>query len=611
MLNPKPSLTPHRAKSDRRLGEILQDRQKISAEALHAALKSRARAAVPLGTALAREGVVSQAAVSDALAEQSGMVRVDLDRHPPLPRLSADLDPRDLLRLGALPWRRVAGRIVCVVADPQTAESVRRLLETRDQGVTIALAERTQIEAHIARLHRPALVQAARDRCPEDLSCRTWASQAWKIRPWALLACLASVIASFPSAFILGLMAWVVTFNAATTALRLYALFVSAPRRRKVVAPARKAVTSRQPVISVLVPLYQEDLTLRHLLEAIGQSTYPKALMDIVFVLEEDDIATPLALAQIGLPPWARVVTVPDDTLKTKPRAMNYALDFCRGSIVGIYDAEDRPEPEQLAKIAEHLASAPPEVGAVQGYLDFYNARQNWLARCFTIEYAIWFRVLLRGLQALRAPIPLGGTTVFFRRDVLEAVGAWDAHNVTEDADLGFRLARFGYRTEMVATTTMEEANCDPRAWVPQRSRWLKGYAMTWATHMRRPRALLADLGWGGFLTFQILLLGGLTAYLAAPVFWVLWLGWLGVEMAVFQAAHPLVWMGVFGSLLLGQVVMLLVALRAVAARPRVHLLPWVMTLPLYWPLGALAAYRAVTEMFTKPFHWAKTKHGL
>ncbi len=599
----------------RRLGEILRERHHLSNGVLRAALGMRARTAVPVGTVLTREGAISTAELTDALAEQSGLVAINLERHAPVAALSVQLDPTMLLKLGALPWRRVAGRVVCVLFDPRSIQDIRTALEPIFGEISFALAQRAQIEAQIARIHRATLVERARNRCPESLSCRRWAEGAWRCRPWAVLFCALALLGSFPALIILGLLAWITVFNALTTAMRAVALVDSfRPSVAPITAPpgvVRLSPKVGQPVVSLLIPLYHEDLTLRHLIDSLARSTYPKALMDVVFILEEDDIATPLALAQIGLPPWARVLTVPDDTLKTKPRAMNYALDFCQGSVIGIYDAEDRPEPDQLSKVVDHLSHAAPEVGCVQGYLDFYNSRQNWLARCFTIEYAIWFRVLLRGVQRLGVPIPLGGTTVFFRRTALEAVGAWDAHNVTEDADLGMRLARFGYRTEMVATTTMEEANCDPRAWIPQRARWLKGYAMTWGAHMRRPLALWRDLGHAGFLGFQVLLLGGLTAYLASPLFWVLWLSWWGLDMTVFDAAPPAFWGIFFGSMVIGQTVMILVALRATCARARRHLVPWVVVLPFYWPLGALAAYRAVTDLFTRPFHWAKTTHGL
>ena len=302
---------------------------------------------------------------------------------------------------------------------------------------------------------------------------------------------------------------------------------------------------------------------------------------------------------------------MPPDTLRTKPKAMNYALPFCRGDIVWVYDAEDRPDPGQIRAVVQHLQSAPPEVACVQGYLDFYNSGENWLARCFTLEYAIWFRVVLLGVQRLGLPIPLGGTSVFFRRGVLEQLGGWDAHNVTEDADLGMRLARFGYRCEMIPSTTWEEANCRVRPWIRQRSRWLKGYAVTWATHMRRPRALWRDLGPAGFFGFQTLFLGAITSYLALPLFWAAGAAGAGLGLPIWQGVPGwLVW-GFAASMLLGQAVMLVAAVVAARDAGRPGLLPWVVALPFYWPLGAVAAWRAMGEVFTRPSFWHKTEHGI
>ena len=248
----------------------------------------------------------------------------------------------------------------------------------------------------------------------------------------------------------------------------------------------------------------------------------------------------------------------------------------------------------------------------MQARLDFYNPRQNWLTRCFAMEYAVWFAVLLPGMTRLGLPIPLGGTSVFFRREALEEVGGWDAHNVTEDADLGMRLARHGYRCEMIDSTTYEEANCQTRNWILQRSRWLKGYAITWLTHIQHPRALLADLGPKGFLTFQALFLGAMTSYLALPLFWgLLVLGLFGIGATGWMGLSGPVWTMFWISLPLGQLVMITAIAIAVRAPPKTRLIPWIVTLPLYWPLGALAAYRALLELFFNPFHWHKTEHGL
>jgi cellulose synthase/poly-beta-1,6-N-acetylglucosamine synthase-like glycosyltransferase len=290
---------------------------------------------------------------------------------------------------------------------------------------------------------------------------------------------------------------------------------------------------------------------------------------------------------------------------------MNYALAFCEGEIVGVYDAEDRPDPAQIRAVVRRLRDAPPEVACVQGHLDFYNAERNWLARCFTLEYAIWFRVILHGVERLGIPIPLGGTTVFFRRKVLEEIGAWDAHNVTEDADLGMRLARFGYRCEMLDSTTWEEANFRALPWIKQRSRWLKGYAITWASHMRDPVALWRDLGARGFLGFQVLFLGAITSYLAMPLFWAIWAAAFGFGLAFWSSFPPVLMWGFIASMVLGQGVMLATAVVAARDSGRPGLLPWVLTLPFYWPLGAVAAWRAVAEIFYAPFLWHKTEHGV
>ena len=304
------------------------------------------------------------------------------------------------------------------------------------------------------------------------------------------------------------------------------------------------------------------------------------------------------------------VTLVPDSRLRTKPRALNYALDFCRGSIVGIYDAEDAPEPDQIRRMVARFQASAPDVACLQGILDFYNARMNWLSRCFAIEYAVWFRMILPGFERLRLPVPLGGTTLFFRRDVLEEIGGWDAHNVTEDADLGMRLARHGYRCEFVPSVTYEEANCRPWAWVRQRSRWLKGFAMTWATHMRRPGRLWSDLGPRGFAGFQVLFLGTLAAVLTAPFLWSFWLLSF-TDTVPFLAQLPLSALIALGTLfVVSELVGLAIALVATAGPRHRFLMPWVPSLHLYFPLGAIAAWKAVYEIIARPFFWDKTDHG-
>jgi glycosyltransferase XagB len=306
-----------------------------------------------------------------------------------------------------------------------------------------------------------------------------------------------------------------------------------------------------------------------------------------------------------------RVIVVPQGEVKTKPRALNHAFDYARGAIIGVYDAEDAPDAAQLRAVVAQFQRSAPEVACLQGVLDYYNPRTNWLSRCFTIEYASWFRLILPGIAHMGLVVPLGGTTLFFRRDVLEKLGGWDAHNVTEDADLGIRLARHGYRTELVHTVTEEEANCRVVPWIKQRSRWIKGYMMTWAVHMRSPRQLWRQLGPKAFIGFQVMFLGSIAQALLAPLL-------LSLSVVLVGLPHPLhsalpsaaLWTtaAVFVLSELANLIVGIVALR----RTRHNLsLWWVPTMKLYYPLASLAAYKALFELVVRPFYWDKTTHGI
>ncbi len=153
------------------------------------------------------------------------------------------------------------------------------------------------------------------------------------------------------------------------------------------------------------------------------------------------------ALRKHDLPPHFEVIVVPQGSPQTKPRALNYALQFCRGSLLTIYDAEDIPEPNQLREVARKFSGAGEKLACLQAQLSFYNPNENWLTRQFTAEYATLFGLILPALAAHNLPLPLGGTSNHFRTRNLRQIGGWDPYNVTEDADLGLRLARLGYRT--------------------------------------------------------------------------------------------------------------------------------------------------------------------
>lgn len=331
-------------------------------------------------------------------------------------------------------------------------------------------------------------------------------------------------------------------------------------------------------------------------------------------MLERDDPDTLRAIARERPPPQFDVVIAPPAGPRTKPKALNAALLTARGQYVVVYDAEDRPAPDQLLRALDAFAAEDETLACVQARLTIDNLSKNWLVRSFLAEYAGQFDVLMPALARLHLPLLLGGSSNHFRSEVLREIGGWDAYNVTEDADLGVRLARFGYRATVIASTTCEEAPDRLRPWLYQRTRWFKGWIQTWRVHMRAPHRLLAELGPLGFAAFHLTLGGSLLAALIYPWFLAQCLSalyevWRGAPDApAADLGILLLHVGaICGGLLASGTLVLCGLLRRRAVQHA-----WVLlTMPVHWCLLSWAAWRAVIQVVTDPHSWEKTEHGL
>ncbi|MCB1341010.1 MAG: glycosyltransferase [Pseudooceanicola sp.] len=570
----------------------------------------------PLGEILVAEGFAPAARVQEALAEQFGILSVDPVAIPPTVQLASFRPPDFWLVAKAVPWRRQGRVLFIATARPEEFDDLRQQLANIPLRLVPVLASRDAIETAIAAQSSTTLALAAETRLPLALSSRRWGLTH---RLGVVLAVVLSAawLAISPAVALtaLGAAAALATLLFATLRVAALAVWLLTPSPRPVAIPPPKVASGkaqRRPKISILVPLFRETEIAGALVRRLCRLTYPKPLLDVLLVLEAQDNVTRKTLERTVLPPWMRVITVPGYSgLTTKPRAMNYALDFCQGEIIGVWDAEDAPAADQLERVAERFADAPPEVACLQGVLDFYNPRTNWIARCFSIEYSAWFRVIMPALDRLRLVLPLGGTTLFFRRGPLEELFRWDAHNVTEDADLGMRLCRGGWRTEMLDSTTYEEANCRPWPWIKQRSRWLKGFMMTYLVHMASPWRLWRDLGTWRFLSFQAFFIGTVGQFILAPVLWSYWLILLGLPHPS-QAVLGDRYFMLAGALIFAvELVSVLVAGIGARRAERGFLIPWVVTMPFYYAMGGIAGLKAITELIVAPQYWDKTQHGV
>jgi hypothetical protein len=393
---------------------------------------------------------------------------------------------------------------------------------------------------------------------------------------------------------------------------RLLLTLVGLMRRRITEEQIEALRDDELPRYSILVPVYKEPNVVANLLRALGDLDYPHEKLDVLILMEEDDVET-IAQAQATRPPaYFRFVLVPDSKPRTKPKACNYGLNFCRGEYVTIYDAEDIPEPDQLRKAVAAFHRGEENLICVQSALNYYNAPENYLTRMFTLEYTYWFDYLLPGLDRLRLPIPLGGTSNHFRMDWLRHLGAWDPFNVTEDADLGIRISANGFTVGVINSTTYEEANKEVGNWIRQRSRWIKGYMQTWLVHNRNPIALVRHIGLWRMLGFEMLVGGTVWVFLINPIMWIMFAIWFMFEpnwmRELFQGR---VWDLAFFSLVFGNGAAMIMNFLAALRRGQFQLSIFSLTNPFYWVLHSIAAYMALWQLIRKPFYWEKTNHGL
>jgi cellulose synthase/poly-beta-1,6-N-acetylglucosamine synthase-like glycosyltransferase len=539
----------------------------------------------------------------------------------------------------------------------------------------------------------------------------------------------------------------------AVIAFRLVSVLLAMVRtsEQKVTSDEIKALTDEElPVYTVLVPMYKEPEVAQKIARTVTHLDYPVDKLDVKLLLEEDDLPTRNKVNEVldSLPKCVEVIiapSVPKGEPRTKPRACNWGLEKARGKYLVIYDAEDEPERDQLKKAVVAFRrleqGGKQNVVCLQAKLNYFNAHQNSLTRFFTLEYTSWFDLFLPGLHAVRTPIPLGGTSNHFRTDLLQKLGGWDPFNVTEDCDLGMRMARNGYATEVLDSTTWEEANSEVRNWIGQRSRWIKGYFQTHLVHTRdaylppmilgavffalycllsgdlerhpdlrvciivfqwlcvllgaaslasglfslarRARQKLSgggpgQLTWWQALTFRATV-GGLSAMLllnmifwlmtgayllrepiaaalpkpiariqvdrtttlrealrgwklyytnvtderyANVTFWNTMGGWakgrlpwsqvkehmaaIDTWSLVSQLFYPVALM-----LFVANFVFILLGLVSCHKRSLWTLFPYALLVPLYWVLISIAAYKGFYQLFTNPYYWVKTQHGL
>jgi cellulose synthase/poly-beta-1,6-N-acetylglucosamine synthase-like glycosyltransferase len=604
--------------SDRALGDLLVARNIIALHQLDEAVHLAETWNVRLTDAILSRAWTPPDDLYRGIAFHFDLAFVDLIGDPPERTLLRAADTEFYAHRLTMPWRMRDGRLVIATAEPGP-ETVLLARQRWGPSIDFVVVSKFGVVWAIQTAFENALSHRAVYELAEldpAMSARTVFTSAQIAVGLALLSITLAGLAFAPLATLIALNVVMGLFYLGNFVFK--GILVSAGGGRSterdisIEIAARALRDDELPVFTVLVPMFREPEMLPQLADALRRLDYPLGKLDIKLVLEAEDTETIRVAQTLGLEGVFEIIRVPASKPQTKPKACNFALRFARGEYLVIYDAEDRPEPDQLRKVVETFRRSPANTACLQCRLNYYNASENWLTRMFTLDYSLWFDLVLPGLERLNIPIPLGGTSNHFKTAVLRELHAWDPFNVTEDADLGIRLTQKGYRVGVVDSTTYEEASCRAGQWLRQRSRWLKGYMQTFLVHTRRPLHMLRTTGLLGFVGFVFFIGGTVLSGILNPIFWMLYIAWL---IAASVGADPLfpqilLFLSLF-NLLAGNGAFIFLSMIAPVRRGWLDLIPYSLTVFGYWVMISIAAYQALWQLIRRPFYWEKTQHGL
>jgi cellulose synthase/poly-beta-1,6-N-acetylglucosamine synthase-like glycosyltransferase len=609
--------TPEARRARMQMAQMLTRSGLVTDDQLQRAMLEYSRTGDPLGDILVAHESISEDVLVAALSEIHQMQRVGLSEFEPDLEVARRLPEPIARTLQVVPVAATDDLVLLAVPRPLDAEASAAVEEALGSPFRQLLANRTELDQLLQRVHSAGYAEISTHAMMElrpDESAHVVVSGGQK----ATLVCAMMVVVIcgviWPMSTLIGLVG-VCSFLYLVVSVYKFRLTLRAlgtHLETDVTDDEIAALDERTlPIYTILVPLYKEAAIVPRLVRDLNALDYPRTRLDVKLLCEEEDRETIDTILALQLPPHFHLVIVPDSQPKTKPKACNYGLQLSTGHFCVIFDAEDRPDPDQLKKAVIAFGAVAKNVVCVQAKLNHFNQDQNMLTAWFANEYSMHFELVLPAMGAAGSPIPLGGTSNHFITSKLRELGAWDPFNVTEDADLGIRLHREGYRTAMIDSTTLEEANSNVPNWIRQRSRWNKGYIQTWLVHMRNPIALLSQTGLRGFASFN-LTMGSAFLLLINPVFWALTTLYIFTRAGFIEQLFPgIIFYAASAMLFIGNFVFVYLNVAGSLQRGEFGLTRTALLSPLYWGLMSWAAWKGFIQLFTNPFYWEKTTHGL
>lgn len=600
------------------LGQLLLNNHLITEEQLNKALESQKSSGDRLGQILVSMGYINRLALAESLARQENLPMVNLRTVRLDPGIVRLLDSDTARKWQSLPVHWVGGSLQIALVDPTNDNIKEALRERLDVPLVFAVTSEFDINWALDRIYRATYLEDSIAgllyRNADESAFQTF-TDLQLIVVFCLFIVAIIGLALFPRQLLITINLIAAMYYLSTSIYRIW-LAIKSNSEDLTIPISDEEVRALKdadlPIYTVMIPVFREKDVLSQLIQSIESMDYPKEKLDVKLLFEESDTETLNFARTLHPPGYIEFLVVPDAIPRTKPKALNYGLVAAKGTYVVVFDAEDAPEKDQLKKAVVAFRKADSDIICLQAKLNYYNVHQNLLTRWFTIEYSMWFDHMLPGLDAIKVPIPLGGTSNHFYTEKIRELGAWDPFNVTEDADLGIRMFKRHYRTAIIDSTTFEEANSDLWNWIRQRTRWVKGYMQTWLVSMRHPIRLYQSLGLKAFTSFQLTIGGAPFLLLMNPIYWMVTSLWFLSQWKVIPNLFPgfIFYLSMF-NMITGNFLFVYLNLIGPFRRGYYDLTKYALISPIYWVFMSLAGWRAVWQLLTRPFYWEKTVHGL
>jgi cellulose synthase/poly-beta-1,6-N-acetylglucosamine synthase-like glycosyltransferase len=233
-----------------------------------------------------------------------------------------------------------------------------------------------------------------------------------------------------------------------------------------------------QPFVSILIPAYNEELSLGKTVESVIALDYPKNKYEIIIIDDGSGDKTPKIGRELAKK-YKNIIYLRKKN-GGKGSALNYGIEKAKGEFIVTFDADSMVNKDALSLMIPHFSN--PRVMAVTPAMKVYNPKK-FLQRIQAVEYdlGIFFRESFGNMNAINVT---PGPFSIIRKEFFEKYGGYRTDVLTEDMEMAMRIQKHDYfilnePRAVVYTISPESFG----SLLKQRRRWYAGTVFLWTTY--------------------------------------------------------------------------------------------------------------------------------